>query len=90
MARWWLVAIDWPTSGTMLLAALISTAALGTGTSGISRTGEPRRSTQLTFTARLTSISRGSPWRVSKSRCFVSLVILPVRTVSADGEETTL
>ena len=38
MARWWLVATDWPTSGTMLLAALISTAAAGTGTSGISRT----------------------------------------------------
>ena len=39
MARWWLVAIDWPTSGTTLLAALMSTAALGTGTGGISRTG---------------------------------------------------
>ena len=31
MARWWLVAIDWPTSGTTLLAALMSTAAAGNG-----------------------------------------------------------
>ena len=42
MARWWLVAIDWPTSGTTLLAALKFTAALGMGWAGISRTGTPR------------------------------------------------